>query len=283
MGCDRSAVPDCRVDGAAPLSTDVRWSKRRRGGSATGAPWRDVRSVSGTGTRSIRTSTVGSEEACGRGCWRRRSRLRSSLPIWTGSHRSTPRRACSPARCDASAHHRGLCRTTRSSVTSRLIMRSAARARADTKSHTGLRREGTCPRVHPHTRTSGRHQHADRDAERDPRPGRERQATVETGPGARGQGLPVKSEPCLAARCAGSPRDPERDRQIAHRRKRRGRPIDFGHQQRVRCRGRNVVERCFNKLKQWRGIAMRSDKNRTELPLRSLPRCHTPLAPSSVH
>ena len=23
---------------------------------------------------------------------------------------------------------------------------------------------------------------------------------------------------------------------------------------------RNVVERCFNKLKQWRGIAMRSDK-----------------------
>lgn len=25
-------------------------------------------------------------------------------------------------------------------------------------------------------------------------------------------------------------------------------------------RGRNVVERSFNKLKQWRGIAMRSDK-----------------------
>jgi transposase len=25
-------------------------------------------------------------------------------------------------------------------------------------------------------------------------------------------------------------------------------------------RGRNVVERCFNKLKNWRGIAMRSDK-----------------------
>jgi transposase len=30
--------------------------------------------------------------------------------------------------------------------------------------------------------------------------------------------------------------------------------------QRERYRGRNVVERCFNKLKQWRGIAMRSDK-----------------------
>jgi transposase len=24
--------------------------------------------------------------------------------------------------------------------------------------------------------------------------------------------------------------------------------------------GRNVVERCFNKFKQWRGLAMRSDK-----------------------
>jgi len=53
---------------------------------------------------------------------------------------------------------------------------------------------------------------------------------------------------------------PERDDQIVHRRKKRGRPIDFGDQQRVRYRDRNVVERCFNKLKQWRGIAMRSDK-----------------------
>ena len=53
---------------------------------------------------------------------------------------------------------------------------------------------------------------------------------------------------------------PERDDQIAHRRTRRGRPIDFGDQQQTRYRGRNVVERCFNKLKQWRGLAMRSDK-----------------------
>jgi transposase len=53
---------------------------------------------------------------------------------------------------------------------------------------------------------------------------------------------------------------PERADQIKHRRKRRGRPIDFGDAQRERYRGRNVVERCFNKLKQWRGIAMRSDK-----------------------
>ncbi len=53
---------------------------------------------------------------------------------------------------------------------------------------------------------------------------------------------------------------PERDDQIAHRRKRPGRPIDFGDQQQARYKGRNVVERCFNRLKQWRGIAMRSDK-----------------------
>lgn len=53
---------------------------------------------------------------------------------------------------------------------------------------------------------------------------------------------------------------PERDDQIAHRRKKRGRAIEFGDTQRDRYRGRNVVERCFGKLKQWRGIAMRSDK-----------------------
>ena len=53
---------------------------------------------------------------------------------------------------------------------------------------------------------------------------------------------------------------PERDDQIAHRRKRPGRPIDFGAVQRTRYRGRNVVERCFNRFKQWRGIAARTDK-----------------------
>jgi transposase len=43
-------------------------------------------------------------------------------------------------------------------------------------------------------------------------------------------------------------------------RKKPGRPIDFGDQQKERYKGRNVVERCFNRLKQWRGTAMRSDK-----------------------
>ncbi|PTU55686.1 hypothetical protein DBB34_12945 [Sphaerisporangium cinnabarinum] len=49
---------------------------------------------------------------------------------------------------------------------------------------------------------------------------------------------------------------PEHDDQIAHRRKRPGRPMDFGEEQGERCGGRNVVERCFNKPKQWRGLAM---------------------------
>jgi hypothetical protein len=53
---------------------------------------------------------------------------------------------------------------------------------------------------------------------------------------------------------------PERDDQIAHRRKKPGRPIDFGEQQRARYRGSNAVDQCFNKLKRWRGIVMRSDK-----------------------
>jgi transposase len=56
-----------------------------------------------------------------------------------------------------------------------------------------------------------------------------------------------------------------RHRGIAHtipqrsdqRARRRGRPPAFDHE---RYRGRNVVERCANRLKQWRGIATRFDK-----------------------
>nr|WP_313663542.1 transposase [Cellulosimicrobium cellulans] len=52
----------------------------------------------------------------------------------------------------------------------------------------------------------------------------------------------------------------ERDDQIAHRRDRPGRPIDVGDEQQQRYRGRNVVERCFNRPKQRCGLAMRSDR-----------------------
>jgi transposase len=51
--------------------------------------------------------------------------------------------------------------------------------------------------------------------------------------------------------------------QLANRRRRGsagGRPCGFDR--RV-YRRRNVVERCFNKLKQWRGIATRYDKTAT--------------------
>lgn len=53
---------------------------------------------------------------------------------------------------------------------------------------------------------------------------------------------------------------PERDDQKSGRARRGskgGRPRAFDKEA---YKGRNVVERCFNKLKQWRGIATRSDK-----------------------
>lgn len=53
---------------------------------------------------------------------------------------------------------------------------------------------------------------------------------------------------------------PERADQVAHRRRRPGRLIDFGDVQQARHEGRNVVERGFNGLKQRRGIAARTDK-----------------------
>ncbi|GAA3942472.1 hypothetical protein GCM10022383_20390 [Microbacterium soli] len=53
---------------------------------------------------------------------------------------------------------------------------------------------------------------------------------------------------------------PERADQIANRHKHRGRPIDFGDEQKKRHKGRNVVERCFSFVNQWRGLASRYDK-----------------------
>jgi transposase len=50
---------------------------------------------------------------------------------------------------------------------------------------------------------------------------------------------------------------PERKDQLERRRRRPGRPLRFDA---MRYRGRNVVERCINKLKQWRGVATRYDK-----------------------
>ncbi len=66
---------------------------------------------------------------------------------------------------------------------------------------------------------------------------------------------------------------PERDDEIAHRRKKPGRPIDFGVAQKERYKGRNVVERCFNKLKQW-GVA--SPCGPTNSPATTEPRSASP-------
>jgi transposase len=50
---------------------------------------------------------------------------------------------------------------------------------------------------------------------------------------------------------------PQRSDQRAHRARRPGRPLAFD---RERYRGRNVVERCFNRLKQYRAVATRFEK-----------------------
>jgi transposase len=50
---------------------------------------------------------------------------------------------------------------------------------------------------------------------------------------------------------------PERSDQRARRAKRPGRPLAFDA---TRYRRRNVVERCLNRLKQWRGLATRFEK-----------------------
>ena len=50
---------------------------------------------------------------------------------------------------------------------------------------------------------------------------------------------------------------PQRSDQRARRARRPGRPLAFD---RERYRGRNVVERCFNRLKQFRAVATRFEK-----------------------
>ncbi|MCX4996483.1 hypothetical protein OG739_27700 [Streptomyces longwoodensis] len=50
---------------------------------------------------------------------------------------------------------------------------------------------------------------------------------------------------------------PERVGQLAGRRRRRERPWGFGG---TVHRRRNVVERCFHRLKQWRGLALRYER-----------------------
>ena len=73
-----------------------------------------------------------------------------------------------------------------------------------------------------------------------------------------GEGLLAPEHPRRAAAPGIAATIPEREDQLARRRARgSGRPYAFDA---VTYKRRNVVERCFNRLKQWRGIATRYDK-----------------------
>ncbi|MBL1287488.1 transposase, partial [Streptomyces sp. For3] len=82
------------------------------------------------------------------------------------------------------------------------------------------------------------------------------------GPSPGRQGLQLPEDTQLPAKTRYSATIPERADQRANRRRRRsngGRPPAFDTE---RYKQRNVVERCFNALKQYRAIATRYDKTR---------------------
>lgn len=87
-----------------------------------------------------------------------------------------------------------------------------------------------------------------------------RPAPGPTRPHPRRQGLQFQGHTGLAAATEHPAHLPERSDQVRNRLRRGsqgGRPPAFDKQVYKR---RNVVERCFNRLKQWRGIATRYDK-----------------------
>nr|WP_240811028.1 transposase [Streptomyces tendae] len=98
----------------------------------------------------------------------------------------------------------------------------------------------------------------------DPRsPDRPGPATLQARPGHRRQGLQLPRLPRLPATTRHCARHPEKADQRRHRHKRGrcgGRPPGFD---RETYRRRNVIERCFNRLKGFRGIATRYDKTAT--------------------
>ena len=74
------------------------------------------------------------------------------------------------------------------------------------------------------------------------------------------KGYPSKSNRAWLAARGIAATIPEKADQVANRRRkgsRGGRPPAFDAET---YRRRNVVERCFNQLKRWRGLAMRTDK-----------------------
>lgn len=119
---------------------------------------------------------------------------------------------------------------------------SSARVRADGREH---------QRLHPVHRRDGH----------DPGSPNRAGTTPDTaGPRHRRQGLQLQGDPYLAAEAGIAHTIPERADQVANRLRRGsagGHPPAFD---RDLYKRRNVVERCFNRLKQWRGLATRYDK-----------------------
>jgi transposase len=60
-----------------------------------------------------------------------------------------------------------------------------------------------------------------------------------------------------AESCGNLGRDPRTQNLAEHRAKKPGRPLTFNKEQYSR---RNVIKRCVNRLKQWRGFASRYEK-----------------------
>jgi transposase len=76
---------------------------------------------------------------------------------------------------------------------------------------------------------------------------------------------------------------PEKSDQIARRQGKGsagGRPPSFDA---TRYRDRNVVERAFNRLKGWRGLATRYDKHARNYPRRSRPGRHRAVLAPMIH
>jgi len=188
---------------------------------------------------------------------------------WAGRCRWTPpNRPGASARRQPGQGHRGLDRVTRipivrtRSIPSRLTMDRPHKRRCDLQDPPQRPTQGTAAGPAAHRRqtpsdTTYIHHVQETISVRDGRPGRPRSRNRS---GARGQGLQpplrtVGSSPTAASR---SPSPNARTRRPAGPTRLSRRPARTFDADAYK--GRNVVERCFNRLKQWRGIATRFDK-----------------------
>lgn len=133
--------------------------------------------------------------------------------------------------------------------------------RPDQQDSSGLRRCGPPARLHRHKRQHQRLPPVHRCVGGNPGAPHGPGATPDAALACPGrQGLQLQGHPRLAAEARDQPHHPRAGRpgpQPSEPRQPRRTTPGFDHSIHKRC---NVVERCFNKLKQWRGIATRYDK-----------------------